>query len=112
MRRIDHVSEGSVTEVQVFYSAGSLSASYRIGRIAAANEATTYPLLIASSSQVSLSAVSMGSKSDESRLMASHDLGIATINVGTYRQKVDTGGADKVWYLTDTIPMNALAHAS
>ncbi len=106
--RIGRASEGAVTEAQISYTAGPLAASYSIGRVAAAaNDATTFAALATTASQASLSAASAGVKSDESRLMASYDLGVAKVNVGSYRQKIDTAGSDKAWHVTGTIPMNA-----
>ena len=106
--RINRASEGSVTEAQISYSAGPLAAAYSIGRVAAAaNDSTTFGTLAQSSSQATLSEVAAGNKSDESRLMASYDLGVAKVNVGSYRQKVGTAGTDKAWHVTGTVPVNA-----
>ncbi|WP_158270424.1 porin [Limnohabitans sp. 2KL-17] len=100
-------SEGVVTEAQVSYVQGPIAVSYSMGKIAAApSDATTFGALAASSTQAALNAAA-GVESKESRLMASYDLGMAKINVGTYNQKTAGAAADKASHVTLTMPMDA-----
>ena len=101
-------SEGVITEFQLSYTQGPMAASYSTGKVAAApNDATTFGALAASSSQAALSALSAVSKSNDTRMMASYDLGVAKLNVGTYTQSVADAAKDKASHLTVTVPMGA-----
>jgi hypothetical protein len=101
-------SEGVITELQLSYTQGPMAASYSTGKVAAApNDATTFGALSASSTQAALSAASAGSQSKETRMMASYDLGVAKLNVGTYTQSVAAVAKDKASHLTVTVPMGA-----
>ena len=101
-------SEGVVTEAQVSYTQGPLAVAYSMGKIAAApTDATTFGALAVSSSQAALNAASAGAKSEESRLMASYDLGVARLAAGTFSQKVAGAAADTASHITVTMPMNA-----
>ena len=101
-------SEGVVTEAQISYTQGPVAVSYSMGKVAAApTDATTFGALAASSTQAALSAASAGAESKENRLMASYDLGVAKVNVGTFSQKINGAAADKASHITVTMPMDA-----
>jgi len=105
-------SEGVVTEAQLSYTQGPMAVSYSMGNVAAApNDATTFGALTASSSQAALSAASAGNKSKETRMMASYDLGMAKLNVGTYTQSIAGAAKDTASHLTVTVPVGAWTFA-
>jgi predicted porin len=101
-------SEGVVTEAQLSYTQGPVAVSYSMGNVAAApNDATTFGAIAATNAQAALLALGAGSKSQETRLMASYDLGMAKLNVGTYTQSIAGAAKDTASHLTVTVPMGA-----
>jgi predicted porin len=91
-------SEGVVTETQLSYTQGKMAVSYSMGNIAAApNDATTFGAIAATNAQAALLALGAGSKSQETRLMASYDLGMAKIGINNTKMSVGSKSLDNTF---------------